>query len=66
MSTDTHSLENKVAPNGLLAAHTTPAQSDTQKSSEAKDTETLFKEAFEEARKETIEEHYAKFPFLSE
>lgn len=30
-----------------------------------KDTETLFREAFERSRKETLEEHYERFPFLS-
>lgn len=66
MSTETHSAKAKVACDGPREAPVTPEQSNAQNSSGAKDTETLFWEAFERAGNETLEEHYERFPFLSE
>lgn len=66
MSTDTQAPKTKVASNGPREARTTPAQSKAEKPSEAKDTETLFREVFERARNETPEERWERFPSLSE
>lgn len=66
MSTETHSAKAKVACDGPRETPITPEQSNAHNSSGAKDTETLFREAFERSRNETLEEHYERFPSLSE
>lgn len=66
MATESHSVKAKVASDGPREAPDTPEQSNVQSSSEAKDTETLFKEAFEESENMTSEERREKFPILSE
>lgn len=66
MSTDTHSQTANVASDRHHETPIASEQSNAQTTPGTKDTETLFREAFEEAVKMTCEERWERCPVLSE